>query len=515
MLKNLCHIDRLFRVVLITAVLSFTSAVHAQEINPSDMKRGAIIITAVQGKAMIIKPGSTEGKKAAKGQTLQQGEKVITDKNSTLSLAFENGSVIQVEAESSFVVEEFLQAPWEVSEQALSEMKTEPSNSKLSTFLEYGEVTSGVKKLKPGSSLTVSTPLGTAGIRGTDFKVGLQRDSKGGSKGLNVSVASGEVTVATKGGAASVKGGFSTSVTVTPGENGAPAQVSKPVNSNLPPQSTLAILQSVRTQQTSATQVLTTTLLQSAATRKSDLNSKQQNAIEDAAEIGVENLVDVVEQLSKEKPSSSPEIAAFASVLVPEAAAEIAGAAATGAPRFAPQIAAVVASIVPPSAAQIASSVATATPESAPKVAASVASVIPSQAPQIAATVATALPNAASAIARNVAQAQPQQASDIAVQTSTAAPESAADIATEVQTIAQGEGGTDANPNQIGIGDLPSVNPTNPVQPPPPAPTITPTPAPTPAPPTPTPPTPTPPSPTATPPTPTPTPTPTPNPSNP
>lgn len=79
---------------------------------------------------------------------------------------------------------------------------------------------------------------------------------------------------------------------------------------------------------------------------------------------------------------------------------------------------------------------------------------------------------------------------------------------------AQGEGAnqTNANPDQIGISDLPEVIPTDPPAPIPPAPT--PTPAPTPVPPTPTPvpPTPTPPSPTATPPT--PTPTPTPNPSN-
>jgi hypothetical protein len=73
---------------------------------------------------------------------------------------------------------------------------------------------------------------------------------------------------------------------------------------------------------------------------------------------------------------------------------------------------------------------------------------------------------------------------------------------------AQGEGTsqpadptqTDANPNQIGINDLPPVIPTNPIQPPPPAPAPTSTP---------TPPSPTPPSPTATPP-----PTPTPKPSN-
>lgn len=500
MLKNLCHFDRLFRVVLITAILSFTAAVHAQDVNTADMKRGAIIITAVQGKAMIIKPGSTEGKKAAKGQALQQGEKVITDKNSTVSLAFENGSVIQVEAESSFVIEEFLQAPWEVSEQALSEMKTEPSNSKLSTFLEYGDVTSGVKKLKPGSSLTVATPLGSAGIRGTEFKVGLQRDAKGGSKGLSVAVASGEVAVATKGGSTtSVKGGFSTSVTVTPGANGQGSSASKPVTTQMPPESSLSILQSVKTQQESAAKVVTNTLLQSADTSGSKLNKTQKSAIQDAAEIGVENLLKTVEQLSSEKSSSAPEIAAFATDLAPNAAADIAAAAATGAPNFAPQIAGAVTSVAPAFAPQIAASVASVVPAAAPKIAAVVASAAPSQAPQIAATVAAALPDAAPAIARSVAQAQPQQSEQIILNTSETAPEAAATIASEVQAEAQAQGEgtnqTDANPNKIGLSDLPSVVPTNPIQPPPPAPAPTSTP--------------TPPSPTATPP-----PTPTPNPSN-
>lgn len=491
MLKTFCRLNKLVRFALITAFFSCTAVIHAQETNPAEMKRGAIIITDVQGKAMIIKPGATESKNAAKGQALQQGEKVVTDKKSTVSLAFENGSVIQVEAESSFVVEEFLQAPWEVSEKALSEMKTEPSNSKLSTYLEYGDVTSGVKKLKPGSSLTVATPLGTAGILGTEFKVGMQRDAKGASKGFSVAVASGEVAVATKGGAtSSVKGGFSTSVTVTPGANGQGSTVSQPTTTQIPPESSQSILQSVKGQQESAAKVVTTSLLQSAAAPASNLSPNQKAAIEDAAEIGKDSLVKTVEQLSADKASAAAEIAAFATDLNPNAAPEIAAAAATGAQQFAAQIAGAVTSMAPAFAAQIATSVATAVPASAAKVAAVVASASPSQAPRIAATVAAALPDSAAAIARSVAQAQPQQSEQIILNTSEAAPEAAATIASEVQAgveaQAQGEGTGTAG--QSTKAEPPPVIPTNPVQPPPPRPT-----------PTPVPPTPTPPAPTATP----------------
>lgn len=489
MLNKSSPLNLLFRAALGLALLSFTSIGNAQELNPADMKRGAIIITDVQGKAMITKPGATEGKSASKGQALQQGEKVTTEKNSAVSLAFENGSVIQVESDSSFVVEEFLQAPWEVSEQALKEMKTEPSNSKLSTYLEYGDVTSGVKKLKPGSSLTVNTPLGTAGIRGTEFKVGLQRDAKGGSKGLSVAVASGEVAVATKGGAAtSVKGGFSTSVSVTPGANGQAASISQPTTTQIPSESSLSILQSVKSQQESAARVVTTTLLQSATAVGSGLSANQKSTIEDAAEIGKEALVKTVEQLSAEKRSSAPEIAALATNLVPSAAAEIAGAAATGAPSFAPEIAGAVVSIAPAFASQIATSVAKAAPDTAPRVAAVVASTTPSQAPQIAATVAAALPDSAAAIARSVAQAQPQQSEQISSQTSQAVPEAAAAIASEVQAQSQAQGEGTGTAGQASKVEPPPVIPTNPVQPPPPRPT-----------PTPVPPTPTPPAPTATP----------------
>ena len=485
---------------LVIAALSFASVVYAQENDPNQMRRGAIIITKVQGKVLIIKPGETEGKNASKGQALQQGERVITNKNSTISLAFENGSVIQVESETSFIVEEFLQAPWDVSEAALSEMKTEPSNSKLSTFLEYGDVTSGVKKLKLGSSLTVATSIGTAEIRGTDFKVGLQRDANGGSRGLSVAVASGEVAVATKGGATtSVKGGFSTSVSVTPGANGQGSTVSDPITTQMASESSLSILQSVKSQQESAATVVTNALLQSAAALGSGLNTEQKNAIEDAAEVSVEALVEIVEQLSADKTSSASEIASFAANLNPDAAAEIAAAAATGAPEFAANIAGAVASISPAFASQIATSVATAVPDAAPTIAAVVASAVPSQAPQIAASVAAALPSAATAIARSVARAQRQQLEEIIQTTSQAVPESAASISSEVQAEAEDQGVGDGQEASSQI-DLPPVIPTNPTQPPPPAPAPTSTP---------TPPTPTPPSPTATPP-----PTPTPNPSN-
>jgi hypothetical protein len=348
----------------------------------------------------------------------------------------------------------------------------------------------------------VATPLGTAEIRGTEFKVGLRRDANGGSKSLSVSVAAGEVAVATKGGASSVKGGFSTSFTVTPAANGEASTVSQPVTTQIPTESSLSILQSVKSQQESAARVVTNTLLQSAGASGSGLNTNQKTAIEDAAEIGGDTLLKTVEQLATEKASSAADIAAFAADLAPNAAPDIAAAAAAGAPNFAAQIAGAVTSMAPAFAPQIAASVSTAVPASAPNVAASVTSVVPSQAPQIAAAVAAVLPDVAPAIARSVAQAQPQQSEQIILNTAEAVPEMAAAIASEVQaeSQAQGEGGTDANPDQIGISNLPPVIPTNPIQPPPPP---TPTPAPTP-------PTPTPPSPTAT-----PQPTRTPNPSPP
>lgn len=404
--------------LLAIAFSGFTQSAKAQQAANAPMKNGIIVLTAFEGDVKIANSSSDQTLPPSKGAILKQGQMIITGPKSKASLAFENGIVMEVTPSSKFLIQEFQQAPWDVAPDKLAEMKSEPSKSKTTGFLEYGDIITGVKKLKPGSSLEVATPLGTAGIRGTDFKTSAVKNSDGTPKAFTVGVASGEVGVRSAGGgdAVPVAAGTSSTVSVTPSQSGQGATIQAPTTSQLSAEAGSSILSSVSSQRSSGQSVFAQAVVTAAQNRESassSLAQEQQKTLEEAASKGDEAVVEAVKQLATETPLAAAEIAAAAAELAPNAAPQIASTAALISPTLAPQIAASVATVAPSSASAIATSVAQAAPASAAAVAGAVASVAPSAAPQIAASVAAAVPEAAVQIAQSVAAAQPQQATQI------------------------------------------------------------------------------------------------------
>jgi hypothetical protein len=407
--------------LLAIVFLAFLTSAKAQQTADVSMKNGIIVLTAFEGDVKISSSSSDQNQAPSKGAILKQGQVVVTGANSKASLAFENGIVMEVAPSSKFLIQEFQQAPWDVAPEKLAEMKSEPSKSKTTGFLEYGDIITGVKKLKPGSSLEVTTPLGTAGIRGTDFKTSAVRNSDGSAKRFTVGVASGEVGVRSAGSSESVPvpAGTASTVSMTQSQSGQSGAISQPATSQLSAEAGSGILSSVSSQRSSGQTVFAQAVVAAAQNRESassSLSPEQQKTLEEAANKGDEAVVEAVKQLATETPLAAAEIAAAAAELAPNAAPQIASTAALISPSLAPQIAASVATVAPSSATAIATSVAQAVPASAAAVAGAVASVAPSTAPQIAASVAAAVPEAAAQIAQSVAAAQPQQVTQITSQ---------------------------------------------------------------------------------------------------
>jgi len=393
----------------------------AQQTAGSAMKNGIIVLTSFEGDVKITNSSSDQTLTPSKGAILKQGQIITTGPKSKASLAFENGIVIEVTPSTKFLIQEFQQAPWDVAPDKLAEMKYEPSKSKTTGFLEYGDIITGVKKLKPGSSLEVSTPLGTAGIRGTDFQTSAVKNSNGSPKSFTVGVASGEVGVRSAGSsqAVPVPAGTASTVAMTPSQSGQAGTIQAPVTSQLSAEAGSGILASVSAQRTSGQTIFAQSVVSAAQNRQPTLSSltpEQQKTLIDAAGQGSESLIEAVKQLVTETPPAAPEIAAAATELAPNAAPQIASTAASISRSLAPQIAAQVVSVAPTLAISVATNVAQAVPESAAAVAGAVASVAPNSAPQIAASVAATVPEAAVQIAQSVATAQPQQASQITSQ---------------------------------------------------------------------------------------------------
>jgi hypothetical protein len=101
-----------------------------------------------------------------------QAAKIVTGANSSVVLVFSNGATTQLGSDTELIIEEFLQDPF-ASTVRVAELAEEPSRSRTRLSLNRGELVGNVKKLKhaEGSSFTVSTPVGAAGIRGTTFRI--------------------------------------------------------------------------------------------------------------------------------------------------------------------------------------------------------------------------------------------------------------------------------------------------------------------------------------------------------
>ena len=73
-------------------------------------------------------------------------------------------------------------------------LKKEPTKSKTTLNLSYGEMVGDVKKLNTSSSYSIKTPVGAAGIRGTIYRI-VFRPTSNGKAFFTVSTAEGLVVM--------------------------------------------------------------------------------------------------------------------------------------------------------------------------------------------------------------------------------------------------------------------------------------------------------------------------------
>ena len=117
------------------------------------------------------------GKKASAGEILNIGAIVITGENSEAVILVTNGSLISIGENSRVVLDNLWQTQFTRTNQKINQLTTEPSQSRTSLQLDYGDMTVQVKKLNRGSSFSIRSPVGVAGVRGTKFRLS-SRDDK-------------------------------------------------------------------------------------------------------------------------------------------------------------------------------------------------------------------------------------------------------------------------------------------------------------------------------------------------
>ena len=82
-----------------------------------------------------------------------------------------NGTLLTLTENTRMKVSSFEQAPFTDDGRKLADLPGEPSQSKVTLDLDFGSLVVKTKKLNKGSSFDINSPVGVAGIRGTEFQM--------------------------------------------------------------------------------------------------------------------------------------------------------------------------------------------------------------------------------------------------------------------------------------------------------------------------------------------------------
>ena len=169
-----------------------------------DANDASVIVASVEGEVFSLSleddfqvtlDKSSIGKKVEEKSILSTGE------NGSAALLFSNGTLITVKPGSRFYLRKFAQKAFSSDHNSKpSTLKEEPSQSELLVHLDFGNLIVKAPKLAKGSSMVVSSPLGTAGIRGTMFQLVAVRNSVTGDITGGVNLISGDISFTDVGG---------------------------------------------------------------------------------------------------------------------------------------------------------------------------------------------------------------------------------------------------------------------------------------------------------------------------
>ena len=141
---------------------------------PGSMVAGVIKAANVRGDVRKISLSDLSESALQNGDTLRQDHAVVTKgPASSAVLVFANGSTVRVGGDSRLEIKEFLMDPLQADVASVAALTSEPTASRTTLRLEFGEMVGNVKTLNraAGSTFSVGTPAGAAGIRGTTFRV--------------------------------------------------------------------------------------------------------------------------------------------------------------------------------------------------------------------------------------------------------------------------------------------------------------------------------------------------------
>ena len=187
-----------------------------------DKKSGALILVSIEGEVEFFDAlGEPNEQKIGVGGVVPKDFSIATGAGSSVLCLFSNGTLMTLTEKTRMKVGVFKQEPFDPNGRELKDLVEEPSSSEVVVDLDFGSLVVKTKKLNKSSSFDIHSPLGTAGIRGTEFQMALDP-----SQGVQLDVTESTVAFSPPGGGQPVPVSQGSGLSVSP--TGAVTQ--RPVN---------------------------------------------------------------------------------------------------------------------------------------------------------------------------------------------------------------------------------------------------------------------------------------------
>jgi len=132
---------------------------------------GAFILVSKKGDVRYLNAADEEMPDVGVGLVIPGSYYILTGDNGNLVGLLSNGTLLTLTENTRMKVATFKQEPFRDDGSKLAELPGEPSSSEVLIDLDFGSLVVKTKKLNKSSSFDINSPLGVAGIRGTEFQM--------------------------------------------------------------------------------------------------------------------------------------------------------------------------------------------------------------------------------------------------------------------------------------------------------------------------------------------------------
>jgi len=158
-----------------TAIFMFLAlfVVHLEAQSEKKNSKGAVIVADYKEPVRFLDQAgqNIDFGNELRGSIITEGQTAQVGIGGKLVLLFSNGTITTLQSQTKMKIGVFEQVPFDAGDKKMADLEGEPSESKVVIDLDWGSLVVKTKKLDKKSSFDINSPIGTAGIRGTEFQM--------------------------------------------------------------------------------------------------------------------------------------------------------------------------------------------------------------------------------------------------------------------------------------------------------------------------------------------------------